>query len=338
MKTPKALCASLIILLSSFHASQAWVTGGYVICDSNTNGLVDTGDIPLPGVLVVVTNTSGTYSNAAWTASPDGGFALELPTTPDTYVEYLHPLTLASDATITAPVGGVYTFSLDGVTQSNFLGSFLVNSATCPSQSTPQTNNCCVTGGGTVCKTKGKPAYTFSLHALPQKDGTAKGKLDIVAHDARLHLVSDVFEIVSCGSVEGTTCQFIEFQGAGTLKGIAGRKANYGVVYFYARAEDCGEGKNKGDRLYVRVYAADGSVLLLISADASNPGNVAPVFTSTGNIQMHDCHGSGDTGHGEGDHGKCDKCSSCIKAGKCDQCEKCKTGHGECSADKQKKK
>jgi len=59
-------------------------------------------------------------------------------------------------------------------------------------------------------------------------------------------------------------------QGVGTLKGVSGCKSNFGVVSFNARVED---GGNCGcpDRAYVRVFSADGTTVLLISGDMSNP-------------------------------------------------------------------
>jgi hypothetical protein len=198
---------------------------------------------------------SGTYSNADFSTTPDGGFIIQLPG-PDTYVEYLHPATLPADASPIIPATGTYSYTFTVGVISNFEGNFLISSTNCvnstnppPPPPPPATNKCCMTGGGTIVKGKGQPAYTFSLEVFPgdTSSGVDNGKLDIVAHAMRLHLKGDVFEIVNCGG-EGS-CQFVEFQGAGTLTGIAGNKANYGVVYFYARAEDCGEGKNKNEEL-----------------------------------------------------------------------------------------
>jgi hypothetical protein len=104
-------------------------------------------------------------------------------------------------------------------------------------------------------------------------------------------------EVVNCGNVPGhqgssspkTPFSFIEFQGVGTLSGIAGNKADYGAVHFFARAEDLGEPGKGVDRLYLRVFDGSGNTLLLISAHPGNPLDVAPVVISTGNLQMHSC-------------------------------------------------
>lgn len=55
-----------------------------------------------------------------------------------------------------------------------------------------------------------------------------------------------------------------------------------------ARAEDHGEPGHGKDRLYQRVYdCSSGTTLMLISSNASNPTNIAPVEISTGNLQIH---------------------------------------------------
>ena len=305
------VCCALAGATVNTSFGTQWTTSGFIFCDANQNRQIDSGDVPLPGVLIVITNLSGTYSNADFSTTPDGGFIIQLPG-PDTYVEYLHPATFPADASPIIPATGTYSYTFTVGVISNFEGNFLISSTNCvnstnpPPPPPPATNKCCMTGGGTIVKGKGQPAYTFSLEVFPgdTSSGVDNGKLDIVAHAMRLHLKGDVFEIVNCG--EEGSCQFVEFQGAGTLTGIAGNKANYGVVYFYARAEDCGEGKNKNDKLYVRVYTADGNTLLLISGDANNPTNVSPILTSTGNLQFHShCGGGGgnDNGGGKGGNG-----------------------------------
>ncbi|HVV01077.1 MAG TPA: hypothetical protein VHH88_06915, partial [Verrucomicrobiae bacterium] len=293
--------------------SFAWDISGTVYCDSNGDEQADAGDTPLPSILVVVTNTSGTFSNANYTTTPEGAFVLEVPSVPDSYVEYLDPTSLPADATVVLPAGGLQLFSLDDNNQA-FAGDFLIDSSTCGSTVTnpppppPSTNTCCVTGGGTICKGRGQPSFTFSVEAFPG-DGTPEGdsgKLDIVAHTLKAHLKGDVFDIVNCGDTD-SGCNYIEFSGAGTLTGIAGCKGSAGVVYFYARAEDCGEGKCAGDKMYVRVTDADGNVLLLISGDRADASDIVTVPISTGNIQIHqNCNATCNPGNkGGGDNSGC---------------------------------
>jgi hypothetical protein len=61
--------------------ANAWLKFGVVYCDANTNGLIDAGDVPVQSVLVVVTNTSGAFSNASWTTA-EGVFLVQLPDSP----------------------------------------------------------------------------------------------------------------------------------------------------------------------------------------------------------------------------------------------------------------
>ncbi len=316
--------ACTLVALSTLSVANAWDTGGYVFCDANQNGQIDNGDSPLTGVLVVVTNVSGTYSNANFTGSPDGGFVLELPAMPDSYVEYLHPLTLPSDAQVVVPNGGVYAFTLDGTSMSNFLGNFLVSSASCTNGTPPpppppsvSSNECCLKARGTIgCNTapkghkKSNVQFVFEGTTLPACGSTNgdSGEWDIVATALKLHFQGSVFEIVNCGATQPTSGPdpaFIEFQGAGTLMGICGNKTNYGVVSFYARAEDNGHARKTPDRLYFRVDMADGTTVLLISGDTSNPLNIVPVAISAGDLKIStsccETGGNRGNGHGEGE-------------------------------------
>jgi len=299
-----------LLFASATPTLKAWITAGYVYCDSNQNEQIDAGDTPIPGVLVVVTNISGTFSNANFTTTPDGGFVLELPSVPDTYVEYLHPLTLPGDAVGVLPPGGYHMFTLDGST-SNFLGNFLVSSPTCtntPPPPPPQTNGCCLKASGTIGGKKSKPAFCFAGEAVPACACTNgdSGVWDVVAFNAKLHFEGCVLDIVNCGEVSVTNCagstKFIEFQGIGKLKGIAGCRADYGLVYFYARAEDRGK---QGDSLYFRAYSAEGATLLLISGDMSDASHIVPLPLCTGDVKIGtDCCDRGDDDHdGDGHDG-----------------------------------
>jgi len=186
-------CALATVLLSTLTAtSHAWVTAGTVYCDANHNGQIETNDTPLKGVLVVVTNTSGTFSNANWTATPDGGFAVELPPVADSYVQFLHPLTLPPDTTFVLPNNGVTTFTLNGTVTSNFFSDFLVSSSVCSNSTTPPPTNtdCCVAASGTIGGTKLSPIIRFSLTGTPSCGCTNgdSGEVDIVDNSLKLHL------------------------------------------------------------------------------------------------------------------------------------------------------
>jgi len=83
-------------------------------------------------------------------------------------------------------------------------------------------------------------------------------------------------------------------------------KANHGVVYFFAHAEDHDHFCKAPDSLYFHVYGTDGT-LLLIGGDANNPTNVVPVSISSGDLAIgtNCCDTASQGGHGcGGGHGK----------------------------------
>jgi hypothetical protein len=292
----RLLTLCCVCFLLSTTTASAWWSQGKVFCDSNTNRIIDPSDPPIQSVLVIVTNVSGTYSNASWTAA-DGFFIVPLLATPDQYVEYIHPATIPADATPIIPSSGMWMFgttsNLDKVT-----ADFLIGSAHCPPVLPMRTNACWLTGGGTLSNGKGTPADTFGGVVYPgcNPDAGNGGNWNHVAHALKLHFQGKVIDAVNCGNVPGippgstspkTPVNFIEFQGAGTLKGIGGNKANYGEVLFFARAEDRGEPGKNLDRYYLRVYDSAGTTLMLVSGDSSDPDNVVPAIISGGNLQLH---------------------------------------------------
>ena len=110
--------------------------------------------------------------------------------------------------------------------------------------------------------------------------------------------------MVRCGNVAGippgstspvTPFNFIEYQGTGILKGVGPNKADYGIVTFFARAEDRNEpgseagGNNGGDtidRYFLRVVDGGGTVRLLVDGDG-NAATVDPITITGGNLQIH---------------------------------------------------
>src|SRR5215475_12233891 len=108
MKTKSFYSLTALLLLGSALNSHAWTKLGNVFCDANTNGIIDTGDSPVQSVLVVVTNTSGTFSNASWTTA-EGFFIVGLPEVPDTYVDFILAATLPEGTTAVLPVFNTFT-------------------------------------------------------------------------------------------------------------------------------------------------------------------------------------------------------------------------------------
>src|SRR5436853_3576088 len=117
----KAILLTISITSLSLTPARAWIKVGNVYCDANTNGVIDSGDAPVQSVLVVVTNVSGTFSNASWTTA-EGLFVIGLPDQPDHFVDYVHPATLPSGTTAVLP--GSSSFATDTnstVITNNFL-------------------------------------------------------------------------------------------------------------------------------------------------------------------------------------------------------------------------
>lgn len=313
MKVTRVLAIATLLILVSTFSSHA-TTGGFVFCDSNGNGQFDTGDVPLTGVLVVVTNTSGTFSNAAWTITPEGGFAIALGSTTDTYVEFIHPATLPTDATVVLPAGGVYTFTL-APNNTEFLGNFLVTSSTCttnnpppPPPPPPTVTNFCLKAAGTICG-PGKTRIVFNGSVSPACDGTNAdtGEWDVCFRPARIRFQGSVVDITAAGedqNTSGATFRYIEFQGGGTISGIEGCKIKTTGVFFHGRAEDHGGCHNATDELYLRIFTAEGTTLLLISGDTADASDISPVpITGDLVISTNCCPCTRPSGHGN-DEGK----------------------------------
>lgn len=295
-KLSLCLGAGLLVLFGSVANSHAWLKVGHVFCDANTNGAIDRVDVPVPGVLVVVTNLSGTFSNAAVTMR-DGGFVIPLPDQPEVFVDFIAPSTLPSGTTEVRPSSFTFMTASDETIVTN---NFLIENPGCVPPPPATNNQCWLTGGGTIKAKKGQPIETFGGVVNPGCSPTAAGggNWNNIDHAAKLHFKGLTIQVVNCGNVPGyppgskspvTPFNFIDFQGVGTLTGIGGNKANYGVVNFYARAEDHGEPGKGVDRYYLRVFDSAGNTLLLVSANPANPLDVAPVTISTGNLQLHSC-------------------------------------------------
>jgi hypothetical protein len=296
MKHPLALLVGFALVLLGAGTAQAWQASGSVFCDANHNGQIDASDLPLVGVEVDV--KSATFSGTV-TTDASGNFVLGLPDTPDSYIETLNKATLPADATYVIPTLGSYTFVTSDASDSNN-SLWLINSATC--QQVTQ-SLCWFTGGGSVGASDGRNSFGGNVHPGCSATAGQGGQWNNVAHDLGLHFQGTVIPTVRCGNVSGippgstspkTPYNFIEFEGTGTLKGIAGNKADNGTVYFFARGEDRGEPGSAAatdpDRYFLHVYSdpADsvGSTLLLVDIDG-DPATVDPVPIDGGNLQIH---------------------------------------------------
>jgi hypothetical protein len=292
-----------LIAVFSFltHARAHWIEGR-IFCDANQNRIIDTSDTPFPGIEVVVTNTSGTFSNSNFSGN-DGLYIVPVPDfVNDCYVAYLNPTTVPRDSGIIIPSNSVVNFCITS-NQLIIVSDWLLNNPACQDN-----GGCWLTGGGTIRTGHGAATHSFGGVVFPgcsaaPSDG---GQWTHVAHSLRLQFQGRVVSTVNCGNVAGippgskspvTPFNFIEFQGTGHLKGIAGNRTDLENVNFYARAEDRGEPGSRGqkkplavDRYYLRVFDNSGATLLLVSGNAANPTNIVSVPISTGNLQMHKCN------------------------------------------------
>ena len=193
MKKPIFTSALLLCWLGSLVTSSAWFVQGKVFCDANHNGILDVQDTALQSVLVVVTNQSGTFSNASWTAA-DGFFIVGVATNADSYGAYINASTVASDSIFLLPSGGVWLFNVTSINNEIAL-NFLISSASCPAPPPPRTNACWLTGGGIIrAAAKGQPDHSFGGVCYPGCNPTAGngGNWNHVAHKEKLHFQGKV--------------------------------------------------------------------------------------------------------------------------------------------------
>jgi len=298
-----ALLVGLALVLLGAGTAHAWHASGTVLCDSNQNGQIDSTDLPLAGVEVDV--NSATFSGSVSTDNA-GNFALGLPDTPDTYTETLNKATLPADAQIIIPAMGFYAFTTSDINTDNN-SQWLVKSATC--QQVTQMM-CWFTGGGSaVAPSDGRNSFGGNVYPGCSATAGQGGQWNNVAHDQGLHFQGTAIQEIRCGNVTGipagstspkTPFNFIEFEGTGTLKGIAGNKADYGTVYFFARGEDRGEpgsaAASDPDRYFLQVYTDPndpaGSTVLLVDKDGTPEATTETMATDTvplagGNFQIH---------------------------------------------------
>jgi hypothetical protein len=291
MKSILSLVLSGFVLLAAGNTSQAWWKVVQVYCDVNGNGHIDSADTPLSGVGITVTNLSGTYVTN-FTTGPDGTFIVKLLNDPDTYVDFVSGAPAGTTAVL--PAFNTFSTTPDNIWITN---SFLIENPNCVVPP-PTQADCWMTGGGTTGTIGSPPIHSFGGVVFPGCKATAAGggNWNDVDHVNKLHFKGLDIVHVACGNLPGyppgssspkTPFNFIDFAGTGTLKGIGGNTANFGTVFFTARAVDLGEPGKGVDQYYLRVYDASGTTLLLVSATPSDPTAISPVTLRSGNIQLH---------------------------------------------------
>jgi hypothetical protein len=291
-----AFTGAALLLLSS-GAAYAWHLTGRVLCEG-------TGQ-PLPGVQVnVVSTTPELPFSGSGTTDGAGNYDIRLLDGPACY----HASVDLGGGTAVNPPSGTVDFCLDAVIK-NYEQDWVVNNPGC----TP--GACWLTGGGarfsTITGTDvgevGK-RHNWGGNVNPGCSPTAGdgGNWNDIDAVLKLHFHGTHVQVVRCGNVDGipagstspkTPFNFIEFTGWGTLKGVHGNKADYGQVYFFARAEDRNEPGSNGqrdgagkDRYFLNVYTTQGdptgSSVVLVDVDG-NPATVDPLTITDGNMQIH---------------------------------------------------
>ena len=288
--------------------AMAWHLSGYVHCDGNKNGVLDGQDITLPGVVVRVQNLGGTFESSG-TSGPDGYYTASLLDTPDCYTANIDVNSIPAGASVIVPPGGVLNFCTDDA-HSSVAADWLVRSDTCaPGQ-------CWMTGGGTKFDTitntfvaeKGtKTTFGGNVHPGCSATAGSGGDWNNVDRQRKLHFHGTDIPTVRCGNVEGippgstspkTPFNYIEYEGTGWVKGIQGNKANYPLVYFYAKVEDRNEPGSRGakagsliDKYFLRVFTNPGdpigSTIILVDSDGLTGTDWDTGTVSTGNLQIH---------------------------------------------------
>jgi hypothetical protein len=281
MKHLATLAVSLLLMSAAAPPVHAWTLQGTVYCDGDQNGVATTGDIRLPDVLVIVTNTSGTYSNAVLTA-PDGTYVLPLQAFADNYVGYVDASTLPATPVAVSPPTGTWHFNTDP-TQQDVTADFLISSPDC--QINQPATACSLTGNASIRSSKGRPLHGFGGSVTTDCSGAMGGNWSDNDHSRGLQFKSTAVQTAKCViPIRGPN--YVEFSGTGILRGGGGNKVSPTPVSFFAHMEDRSYFNRQPDLYYLRVTDASGAVLMLVSADPENPQNVAPVPIGSGDLKL----------------------------------------------------
>jgi hypothetical protein len=296
------LSASLLMLAAG--AAFAWHVEGYVQCPDTKDGL--------SGIEVHVTNNGGNAFDETGTTDDNGYYFIELDNDPACYRV---ALVLGAGQSPVDPASGYFDFC---TTDSDFeiTRNFTIDDPRCGGQ-------CWLTGGGakysTITQTllgqaknsnsNGKSKLSnFGGNVYPGCSPTAGdgGQWNNIADDLKLHFQGFTGHVLRCGNVDGippgstspaTPFNFIEWEGTGRVKGVQGNKADYPLVYFFARCEDRNEPGSNGqrdgagkDRYFLNVFTdknnPTGTSIMLVDIDG-NPATVDPLIITDGNLQIH---------------------------------------------------
>jgi len=301
MKKLLTTLAALTMLLVAGSA-YAWHIDGRVYCDGT--------GLPLAGVSIQVTSTDGAGFTGTATSDDGGYYFVALPEVPGCFRA---SASVGAGESVVSPISGSYEFCTTS-SVFEFSQNWVISSPSCSNQ------GCWLTGGGAKFSqftgtylgqsnsNKASKMYNWGGNVNPGCSPTAGqgGQWNTLDALQKLHFQGFAIQVVRCGNVDGipagstspvTPYNYIEFKGTGRVKGIQGNKADYPLVYFFARAEDRNEPGSNGqrdgagkDRYFLNVYTNEGdpvgSSLILIDQD-SDPATVDPLIITDGNMQIH---------------------------------------------------
>lgn len=306
MKKLYLLLATASLTLSIQTVSRAAFVTGSIFCDANQDGVLDNGDIALQGITVVITNETGSFSNSAVSAA-DGSFKIHIPDfsslleTQDplaqVYIETLAPASLPAGSIIVLPTAVTnitstpayfISFAADQTnliftsgTGNSTTGDWLINDPECGVSA----GTCKVSG---TARIKGEETGDHKLAdhefgGMIVSGSPQLGQWRDVSHNLRLMFESTSVQSVICG-----TNRSIDFSGTGTLTSAAPKNRGETNVSFTAEVENLTseKGNKPAAAYYLRVFAADGTTLELVSTDPANPTDVAPVPATSDHLRM----------------------------------------------------
>jgi len=315
MKKLRLILLNLSLCLFVATAARAALVTGFIQCDSNLNATNDPGDPGVANVLVTITNFTHSFSNSAVTAA-DGSFSIFIPDfstvleridpLAQIYVETIDSTTLPPGSSIVLPIpmtntdpvadfpGYFIDFAADFTniiyssgTGTNS-GNWLIHNPDC----LPNSGNCGLNGNAVIGGHGRHADHSFGGHISPEEmaDGSHHGHWTHLAITDKLLFQSTVIQNAICGPATSGPGQQIEFSGMGTLTNVGNgkkRKSDSSIVSFIAVVEDLGkQHDHAADRYYLRVFQSDGTTLLLVSGDPTNPEDIATVPVSAGNLTV----------------------------------------------------
>lgn len=270
-----AICILLLTFASAGHATH-WIDG-LIYCDTNENQQFDYwDDQPMQGVVVNVYSptTFFTTSNAEFGGTDIyGGYHIQIPPDPDTYLITLDPATLPPDYLFIIPPTGTFTCVSNDPVQVICTNDWLIDSSIC--HPTEEPGACRVTAGGNKdgeycpldsrglplngsCVSSGPDTWGGQAGAPPRIDGNwthhhkPSNKDNFVFHSNNLFSIQCSDPGDFCEPARFAPNRQIDFMGLGRFNSKNGTFSSFpsGDVCFAVHLEDTGEpgpGSRKND-------------------------------------------------------------------------------------------